>query len=401
MSARRIARALALLTIAAAPALLFARNAPAGPPGPWVFIPPPGGSSTAAKPTATTTVATIVPPAGSSSSTATTKTDGMTRANHATVILQRNKKPIGLGVLLSERAVILTARSPVVALGTGDLEAVYQDGTTTKVKLVHEDDAWDLALLVPTSSKGIEGAIAAPTDPLSSSETFSTFVLLKTGKLQAESAAVLGKRDYVSPDGDVLKDALSLDPKSLAIGTPLVDSSGGVVAMVTRACARGLPKPPTIGGKGTCVPALFGVPLSEVRAFLKSAPASAKAPSAYLGIEGTSDTMGVKVTAVKAGSPAAAAGLKSDVASPDVIVAIDGAVVRSIDELHDKVTKHAPGDVVTLLVAQKGAVRDVKVTLKAEGDDAPPAATGKPSASTASTIITLPPLPPLVPGAKK
>ena len=204
---------------------------------------------------------------------------------------------------------------------------------------------------------------------------------------------MLGKRDFLSPDGDTLKDAISLDTKSLAIGTPLVDQNGGVVAMVARACAPGSPKA-TVAGKGICMPQLFGAPLPVVKKFLKSAPNNAKPFTSYLGVAGTPDALGVKVTEVKAGSPAAAGGLK---VNDDTIVAVDSAVVRTMEELHEKIDKHAPGDVVTLLVARAGTMRDVKVTLKSsEGPDTagPPSIKIPPIATT--PLPGLPPMPTIV-----
>ncbi len=375
-------------------AILVAGNAPAGPPGPWVFIPPPGSSTT----TATTTTAATTVGTGTAKPVGTTtasKDDGMEKARKATVVIQRNKKPVALGVLLSERNFILTARSPLVTGATGDLEIVFpESNTTTKAKMVHEDVEWDLALIVAQTTKGTDGVKSAETDPLSTSITFSTFVLLKTGKVQAQATQVLGKRDFLSPEGETLKDALSLDTKSLAIGTPLVDAGGGVVAMVARACAPGSPKA-TIAGKGVCLPQLFGVPLPIVRKFLKSAPANVQPFTPYIGLAGVADPLGVKVTTVTAGSPAAAAGIKPN---DDVVMTVDNAVVRNNDELHEKINKHAPGDVITLLVAKAGVVREVKVTLKTSEEPEPG---GPPSAKTplppsATTPLGLPPMPTIV-----
>ncbi|GAC1552616.1 MAG: hypothetical protein NVS3B10_14720 [Polyangiales bacterium] len=195
---------------------------------------------------------------------------------------------------------------------------------------------------------------------------------------------MLGRRDYLSPDGDTLKDALSVDNKALASGTPIVDGSGGVVAIVGRACAPGSPKA-SIAGKGMCIPQLFGAPLSQLKKFLKSAPLDPHPFAAILGISGGADPLGVRVPDVKPGSAAAAAGLK---ANDDVIISVEGQVVRTIDELHEKIAKHSPGDVITLLVARAGSVREAKVTLK--DDDSAKSPTLPPTAYT-----PLPPLPPL------
>lgn len=378
-------------------ASLLARPAPAGPPGPWVFIPAPSGSAAAApkaKPS----------PSASGKGGGTTPlpgvgtppvVDGMERARLATVVIERSKKPIALGILLSEKNVILTARSPIVlGGGTSDLEVRFpESGQTTKVKLHHEDEPWDLALLVPFSSKGTEGAKASDADPTSSMQTFSTFVLLKTGKVQPQATAVLGRRDYLSPDGENLKDALSIDPKNVAIGTPLVDANGGVVGVVGRACAPGTGKP---GAKSACTPALFGAPLQQIRKFLKSSPVI-KAPTPWLGVVGLTDKFGVRVIQVQEGSPAQAAGLKAgDPASADYVLAVDGTLVKSAEDLADQVKKRAPGDEVKLLCARAGQVREVKVTLKMTEEDADKSSKApSPPSPVPSILVPLPPLPPI------
>ena len=369
-------------------AVLFtASPAPAGPPGPWVFIPPPGSSTTATAGTATTTTAATTATTGktaSSSAVTPVVLDGMDRSKKATVVLERNKKPIALGVLLEGKPFILTARSPIVA-GAGDVDVRFPETNfTTKARMVHEDAAWDLAILVPQSATGQIGAKASDTDPLSTTVSFSSFVLLKTGKVQGQPASILGRRDFLSPDGETLKDALSIDNKALAIGTPIVDGTGGVVAMITRACAPGSPKV-TVAGKGVCMPQLFGVPLSQVKKFLKSAPPDPHPFTAVLGVNGATDPMGVRVTEVKPGSAAFAAGIKPN---DDIIVSVDAQVVKSMDDLRDKIDKHSPGDVVTLLVARAGAIREVKCTLK---DDSTVAAPSLPP----TAYMPLPPLPPM------
>ncbi len=394
MSPRPLRRPLSLLLATTTPlvlgALLVARNAPAGPPGPWVWIPPPGGTAS----TPSSTAATSASAPGASGAGAKPE-DGLARTSRAIVVIERDKKPIALGVLLNERSVVLTARSPLLASATGELEIRYPDIGAVKAKLVHEDANWDLALVVPQSTKGIPGANASTADPLAPAATFHTFVLLKTGKTQPQATPVLGKRDYLSPEGQTLKDALTLDPaKAIAIGGPLVDANGGVVAVVTRACAPGAA--PAAGAKTTCVPALFGVPLSQVRAFLKSAPASARAPSAWLGVVGLGEALGVRVVAVDAGSPAATAGLKAgDPLSADTIIAVDGELTRTADALNDAIKRHSPGDVVSLLVANAGKIREVKVTLKGTDDAVATPPSPKPTAAPPSpSVITLP-LPPL------
>lgn len=375
-------------------ATFFASTAPAGPPGPWVFIPAPSGSTPKGKAsTGPTGKGSVTPPPLPGVGTPPV-VDGMERARLATVVIERNKKPIALGILLSEKNVILTARSPIVlGGGAGDLEVRFPDSAqTTKVKLHHEDEPWDLALLVPYSAKGTEGAKASDSDPTSSGQVFSTFVLLKTGKVQPQATAVLGRREYLSPDGEALKDALSIDPKNVAIGTPLVDANGGVVGVIGRACAPGTGK---AGSKTACSPALYGAPLSQIRKFLKSSPVI-KAPTPWLGVVGLTDKLGVRVIQVQDGSPAMLAGIKGgDAASADYVLAVDGNLVKSSEELSEQIKKHAPGDEVKLLCARGGQVREVKVALKSADEDEKSGKAPTPAAPTPSIVVPLPPLPPI------
>lgn len=391
MFTRRWSRSVALVAgPLALTALFIARPAVSGPPGPWVFIPAPSGSVAKPKPSASAPgkpgTAPPLPGVGT--------VDGMERARLATVVIERGKKPIALGIMLSEKNVILTARSPIVLGGNNtDLEIRFPEtNQTTKVKLHHEDESWDLALLVPYSAKGTEGAKASDTDPTSPTQSFSTFVLLKTGKVQPQNTAVLGRRDYLAPDGEILKDALSIDPKNVAIGTPLIDSNGGVVGVVGRACAPGTGK---AGAKSACTPALFGASIAQIRKFLKSAPAI-KAPTPWLGVVGLTDKAGVRIIQVQEGSPAMTAGLKAgDPGTADYVLAVDGTLVKTSEELSEAVKKKAPGDEVKLFVARAGQVREVKVTLKTadEGDFAGSKGTPAP-APAPSIVVPLPPLPP-------
>jgi S1-C subfamily serine protease len=75
----------------------------------------------------------------------------------------------------------------------------------------------------------------------------------------------------------------------------------------------------------------------------------------------------VTVTEVVDGSPAAAAGLQK----LDVVEAIDGTEVATVNGLLEAIAAHKPGDRVTLSVQSTGddAPRDVEVTLSSHPDD--------------------------------
>ncbi len=89
-----------------------------------------------------------------------------------------------------------------------------------------------------------------------------------------------------------------------------------------------------------------------------------------LGVEGD----GVLVADVLDGSPADEAGLLGGsteasvqgqpcVTGGDVITAIDGDQVSSMEELAGTIASHSPGDAVTLTVVRDGETSEVSVTL--------------------------------------
>jgi putative serine protease PepD len=65
------------------------------------------------------------------------------------------------------------------------------------------------------------------------------------------------------------------------------------------------------------------------------------------------------VNAVKAGTPAANAGLKAG----DVITAIDGTSISGPDDLTARISAHQPGDKVTLTITRNGSSQKLDVTL--------------------------------------
>ena len=71
------------------------------------------------------------------------------------------------------------------------------------------------------------------------------------------------------------------------------------------------------------------------------------------------DYDGVYVSSVAKGGGAEVAGIKAD----DVIVAINGTAVNTMNKLNSILVKFAPGDVVTLTVMRESEELEINVTL--------------------------------------
>jgi serine protease Do len=299
------------------------------------------------------------------------------RVRRGVVAIERNGVPVAIGTVLGNDGRILTALS---GLGGGEgADVRYADGTSVHAKIGHSDRDADLALLVPQAGRWTDGLSASEADP-TVIDLRAMLPATRGAHLGPAPAGVKGRVDAHARDGSALLQMLDVDLKAPAIaGAPLLDSNGGVVGVLVRACkgapeAAGSDSPwaawgnaqQTAARAGACSPVVLGAPVTAIRSFLSKTPAAAATPAPWLGIRGETESQGsargVRITAVAPQSPADKAGLK---ASEDVIVAVDGQSVASTDSLSQAIGKHAPGDVVKLLVFEEGKFREITVTLRA------------------------------------
>jgi len=275
------------------------------------------------------------------------------KARQGVVVLERQGKPLALGVVLEGDGRILSALSP---LTNGNfLSARYADGAIVPIKLAHSDRGWDLALLAPVESPKQPlhkaGLRAAKTPSFVGLQTFN---LAPPNTIVAAPAALKLAAGMLGGDAAALVGAYELGAKPALVGGPIVNTEGEVVAVVARAC-------PADGG-ATCVPAPYAAPVSEVKQFLQRAPSQAT----WLGIEAagaTGTVSGVRVVSVVPNSPAAMAGLRpgKDAAVADLVVAVDGTPVATPAQLNEAVRARTTGDSIELLLFGLGRYRHVSV----------------------------------------
>jgi serine protease Do len=298
------------------------------------------------------------------------------------VALERNGIPMAVGTVLSGDGRVLTALSGLN--GSDGADVRYADGTVVHAKVGRSDRAADLALLVPASLKWTEGLAASESDP--TGQDLRAMIPGVPGKvtnlrthLGPAVAAVKGQIDAHARDGAALLHMLDVDLKGVPVaGAPLLDSSGGVVGVLVRACKGAAPatpapeeptgtwyptQPPPAAPASACKPVVVGAPVASIRNFLNQAAAT---PAPWLGIRGESErsgsVRGVRVVAVAPSSPAEKAALKP---SSDVIAAVDGHPIDSPEKLGELIGKHAPGDSVKLLVYSGDSFHEVTVVLRA------------------------------------
>jgi serine protease Do len=281
------------------------------------------------------------------------------RALRGVVSVERGGQSIALGAVLAGDGRILTALSP---LGPGnDLEVRFADGNAVRVKLGHHDRVWDLALLIPQSGKWQDGLIASSKSPLRQDASIRSFSAAK-GKIAAAPLTLRAQRSLLGGDDVTLQNAIEVGSRvsPVDLGSPIIDEDGRVVGILGRACAPNDGRP--------CTPVAFGAPIAAVKTFLKTVPATAVAPAAWLGIQGVGETgpvaKGVRILVVFPESPADEAKLKGgDRSVSDTILAVDGTPVTTPEALADAIRAHAVGEKVPLTVFGQGKYRQVSISL--------------------------------------
>jgi putative serine protease PepD len=173
-------------------------------------------------------------------------------------------------------------------------------------------------------------------------------------------------RQMTAPNNFTITDSIQTDA---AInhgnsGGPLLDTRGRVVGVNAQI------ESDSGGNDGVG----FAIPSNTVRTIVDQLVEDGNVKHAYLGVQIAAVENGVAVTEVRSGTPAEDAGLHASTGTKtvdgvevptggDVIVAVDGNLVRTSAELQSAVDAKQPGDTMTLTVRRDGKLTTVKVTL--------------------------------------
>lgn len=144
-------------------------------------------------------------------------------------------------------------------------------------------------------------------------------------------------------------------------GGPMVNLRGQVIGINAALASR----------TGYYVGYGFAIPIDLAHRIMDDLVEYGRVRRAYLGVRmgpvaaedaevyGLPEIAGALVQGVEEDTPAAKAGL----AREDVITAVDGAPVRTSNDLQHKIALRAPGDLVRITIYRDGAPRDVEVRL--------------------------------------
>jgi putative serine protease PepD len=244
--------------------------------------------------------------------------------------------------------------------GAGSIEVRFADGSSYEARVVGTDPSTDLALLkVDAPADKLEALPLGDSSELAVGDAVvaigSPFGLTETVTSGIVSAL---DRRISAPNGYAITGAIQTDA---AInhgnsGGPLLNLQGEVVGVNAQIESE------SGGNDGVG----FAVPSDTVRSVVDQLLEDGQVEHAYLGVSlaETDNGAGVQVSEVRAGSPAAEAGLEAG----DVVTAVDGDSVTSASELQAAIDAKRPGEGVSVTYTRAGESETVHVELGSRPD---------------------------------
>ena len=288
---------------------------------------------------------------------------------------------LGSGFVIDKAGHVVTNYH--VIEGADQIEVSFSNQDTLRATLVGSDPSTDIAVLrVETSSRSLtplafgDSAAVRVGDPVVA--IGNPFGLARTTTAGIVSA--VQERTITAPNGYPIDHVIQTDAQinSGNSGGPLLNAQAQVIGVNSQIA-------PAQGSSGN-VGIGFAVPSNTVKGVVAQLVATGKVDRAFLGIGGSTVTedlarsfrlpvdAGVLVETVSADTAADRAGLEAGTDTTvvagesytlggDVIVAVDGRRVGSLEELRDELQDHKPGDTVEVEIYRGSKPMTVEVTL--------------------------------------
>jgi len=276
---------------------------------------------------------------------------------------------VGSGVIFNSNGWILTNHHVVVGGEKFDVE--LKDGRVLSGKVYGIDTLTDLAIVkvdatdLPTAAIGESDALKVGQLVVAIGSPLGTYSNSVTSGIVSAKGRSITTDNNESLTNLIQTDA-AINPGNS--GGPLLDAGGNVIGINTAIASNS-------NGIG------FAIPIDIARPIMAQAIAGQPLSRPYLGISfvsitrqiaetrklpvmvgalvGGFDANGNPVSGIKAGTPAADAGIKDG----DIIVSIDGKVIDEEHPLDATLARFSPGDTVTVDVLRDGAHVSLKVKL--------------------------------------
>ena len=291
------------------------------------------------------------------------------------------QQALGSGFVIDKAGHIVTNYH--VIEGAEQIEVSFSNQDTLRATLVGSDPSTDIAVLrVEASSRGLtplelgdSGGVRVG-DPVVA--IGNPFGLARTATAGIVSA--VQERTITAPNGYPIDHVIQTDApiNNGNSGGPLLNAQAKVIGVNSQIA-------PAVGSSGN-VGIGFAVPSNTVKDVVAQLVATGKVDRAYLGIGGSTVTeelarvfklpvdAGVLVERVGDGTAASRAGIQAGTSSVvvagesympggDLIVAVAGRRVSSLEELRDALADHKPGEKVELGIYRGNERRTLDVTL--------------------------------------
>ncbi len=274
--------------------------------------------------------------------------------------IERETQATGSGVIVDAAQGYVMTNAHVVE-NANSIEVTTKDNRHFKAKLIGRDPDTDIAVLqisggnltsVPIGDSDylqVGDFVLAIGNPFGLGQTVTSGIISALGR----SPGIEGYEDFIQTDA-------SINPGNS--GGPLVDLQGRVVGINTAIVA------PSGGNVGIG----FAVPINMARQVMDQLVQYGEIKRGRIGVAiqdltpdlaqalGTRHTQGAVIARVEPGSPAERAGLRTN----DLVVAINGAPMRSGTDLRNRVGLSRIGDAVELTVERGGTERNVTVRIE-------------------------------------
>ncbi len=173
------------------------------------------------------------------------------------------------------------------------------------------------------------------------------------------------QRQIQAPNGFSIDNVIQTDAPIAPgnSGGPLLDAGGRVIGINSQIATGGDSNAASVG-------IAFAIPIDTARRVLARLEHGGPVNFAFLGIAGRAmpgARPGVVVQTVEPGSPAANARLRDG----DVIEAIDGHVVSTMDQVQAMISARDPGQTVPMKIRRSGHLRTLEVILGSRPAQAP------------------------------
>ena len=304
----------------------------------------------------------------------------------------------GSGFVIDKQGRILT--NAHVVEGATSVLVAFEDGVSAKATVLGRDALYDLAVIkvdVPqnelhplklgsVSTVQVGDPVVAIGNPFGYAQTVTAGIVSAKGRLISSPEG----NDKFIP-GAIQTDAAINHGNS---GGPLIDRHGAVIAINAQIAD------PQLTGTNANAGVGFAIPIDLAKRALGNLESGKPASHPYLGIRvdalnssvaaanGKVPSHGLLIAGVAKDSPAAAAGLKGGSQSlqvganeycvgGDVITAINGHTVNTLDDLQERISGYAAGDKLRLSVTGgDGSKRTVTLTVGSMPAQRQPLATG-------------------------